>query len=353
MYVPLSLLNPKPSHFILDHLKESLSQTLSHFYHFGGRYKDARTLECNDSAINPLQTRNIYSSQSSPNDQPLVAIQVNKFSCGGICITSSIHHFLGDASSLSLFLNAWARISRAEEDKENVLKDFIIIDTSSIFNPIDVHDVQKSTIDSNAIFNPVGTRVKRFIFDNPKIQALVKSASRDNKESPTRMEALCSFLWAAIQRNSAIKKHVLYSAVNLRKKMNPPLPANIIGNIGHLVSTLTESNECSTDYKFLLPKLQKSFRMAYEDFVDKTKDGGIKYLAGGFSNIRETLAKYEIEQIGLFGMSSWCRFNFYDIDFARKPNYDYSGIEVMLSLLEGRNGETLEEKQGVSLLMLH
>jgi shikimate O-hydroxycinnamoyltransferase/omega-hydroxypalmitate O-feruloyl transferase len=141
-----------------DHLKDSFSQTLTHFYPFAGRIKDDFSIDCNDDGaaliedqvagdismvleqadINQQQqllpcSPYVKSSKLST-DQVTLAVQVNYFNCGGMAISICIWHAVADASTLATFVNSWAAIAR---DPNNVI-DEVVFDCTNLFPPQDL-----------------------------------------------------------------------------------------------------------------------------------------------------------------------------------------------------------------------
>nr|GMC75366.1 vinorine synthase-like [Ipomoea batatas] len=119
----------------IDELKKSLSKTLSLMYPLAGRAKEDRlTVECNDEGVefivadvaenmcclldNPEmeKIRQLTPSAKVYEPQPvgkvLLAVQVNRFSCGGIAIGCFVSHAILDGSTLAKFLETWASFNR-------------------------------------------------------------------------------------------------------------------------------------------------------------------------------------------------------------------------------------------------
>nr|GMD23094.1 vinorine synthase-like [Ipomoea batatas] len=119
----------------IDELKKSLSKTLSLMYPLAGRVKEDKvTIECNDEGVefivadvaeimsclleNPEmeKIRQLSPSAKVYEPQPvgkvLMAVQVNRFSCGGIAIGFFVSHAILDGSTLAKFLEIWASFNR-------------------------------------------------------------------------------------------------------------------------------------------------------------------------------------------------------------------------------------------------
>ncbi|KAJ7953316.1 HXXXD-type acyl-transferase family protein [Quillaja saponaria] len=117
---------------IVETLKSSLSQTLSHYYPFAGRIvQNPRTNEpeilCDNNgalvveaqANIPLKKLDFHNLNkclqgklvSIQPDFPL-QIQVTNYTCGGISITFTFDHALGDASAFGNFMVSWSEIAQ-------------------------------------------------------------------------------------------------------------------------------------------------------------------------------------------------------------------------------------------------
>lgn len=126
--------NPLVANFtsIIEALKFSLAKTLNHFYPFSGRIVEnpstsepeiicdnsgALVVEaCANIALKELNFYNLNQSLqgklvSINHDIPL-QIQVTRYTCGGLAITFTFDHALGDASAFSKFLITWSEIAR-------------------------------------------------------------------------------------------------------------------------------------------------------------------------------------------------------------------------------------------------
>lgn len=115
-------------------LKTSLSHTLTIYYPFCGTMSGNSIVECNDEGVLyteskiPIELSKIFKTPQileinellpfdpySPTQmvkQWNMAIQLNQFRCGGIAIGVCFTHRIADASTVALFLDGWASISR-------------------------------------------------------------------------------------------------------------------------------------------------------------------------------------------------------------------------------------------------
>ncbi|KAF5735238.1 transferase family protein [Tripterygium wilfordii] len=117
---------------ITESLKSSLSETLEYYYPFSGRITEkpetgepevicdnTGALVVEAQANIPLKQLNFYNLDLSLKGKLVsvnsgfpVQVQVTSYTCGGISITFSFDHALGDASSFGKFLVSWSELAR-------------------------------------------------------------------------------------------------------------------------------------------------------------------------------------------------------------------------------------------------
>nr|GMD30147.1 vinorine synthase-like [Ipomoea batatas] len=98
-------------------------------------------------------------------------------------------------------------------------------------------------------------------------------------------------------------------AVNLRARMNPPLPDATFGNLWSLATTVTPSDEAAQGD--LVFQLRTSIRQINAEYVEALQNG-----KGHSERLRKwheiMFSKGEAE---FCKFSSWCRFPIYEVDF--------------------------------------
>ncbi|KAG6406294.1 hypothetical protein SASPL_133894 [Salvia splendens] len=108
-----------------------MAQILSNFYLLAGRYnKEKQQVDCNDqgalfstaqvdvdlsltlrSHVDPQQLNQLLPVDLAAVDgptHPILAVQINRFLCGGLAIAACVSHRVVDTASFSLFFTAWA-----------------------------------------------------------------------------------------------------------------------------------------------------------------------------------------------------------------------------------------------------
>ncbi|KAK7406781.1 hypothetical protein VNO78_08414 [Psophocarpus tetragonolobus] len=312
-----------------NHLKKSLSQALTHYYPLAGRLVDKAFIDCNDQGAPFFETIvrcNLNDVVESPIptevskllpfgmdhivDTPL-AVQLNVFHCGGIALGVCMSHKIADAMSYFVFIQTWATIARSH--LQDINTHFV---SATLFPPRDIpwYDPNR-TITKHKLVSNI------FLFDASVIDGLkAKYAEKmPLHKSPSRVEALSTFIWTRFMASTQVaasespRFYVVAHTVNLRSRMDPPLPAYAFGNYYRAVKafpSLHDKGECH-DYE-LVEKLREEIRKIDSDYILKLQEGS-EYL----NSLREDLQRFEKikGEIVPFTFTSLCRFPVYDADF--------------------------------------
>ncbi|XP_074289251.1 stemmadenine O-acetyltransferase-like [Silene latifolia] len=350
----------------IDLLKSSLSETLSKFYPFAGRFKDIFTVSCNDQGIPFIETRvecvlsdfltssnkvdhlhklmppKEYTAEKALPELVPLAIQVNVFSCGGVVIGCyKLHKLLLDGTSLVVFLKHWAAVAKTrgcnsgtivtvEPDFDAVFSAFPPRPTLG-WMPFNANSYEHQTLVEQ--YEGINVVAKSFVFTKQAITELRTSAASVEVPKPTRVEALAGFVWehcmAAGSAAGAMPlgpdPSVMSFLINMRPRLQPPLPSVSMGNL--ITLTSARANETMG-----LPDLVKSIHGAVlniNDRIDSYQGGqNVEALA---ADLASPIAWYKP---GIYGLSSWCQFGLDEVDFGfGKPKWasPTDGIHYPLS----------------------
>ncbi|KAJ9141221.1 hypothetical protein P3X46_031784 [Hevea brasiliensis] len=360
-----------------QNLKSSLSKTLTLFYPLAGKIKDYSFIDCNDYGVEFVEAQvncpmsNIFQHPDSSLLEKLIpvdlnsketftgaVIQANFFACGGLAIGVSLSHKIADAASLGAFLMAWTASSLSMETPTTVLPHFV----SDTIIP--------SPVDSLALPPPppppstLEMTTRRYVFDASKVSMLKAQAASASLQQPTRVEALTAFLWKCLMTVSRskspgfVKKSVLVQAVNMRKRLLPPLPENYIGNLSG--KFLVESKDTNIELQDLVVHLRKGLEQVGKG-IEAMDIEAILEFAKRFRELHNR------DDIDMYCFTSLCGFPLYEVDFGwGKPtwaivtnlvlkNYvvlidtrDRKGIEVWMSL--SKDDAPLFERNNQELL---
>lgn len=183
-------------------------------------------------------------------DTPL-GVQLNVFECGGIAIGACMSHKIADAMSYFMFIQTWAAIARGEARDYNEINTHFV--SSTLVPPRDI-----PWYDPNKTITKPNTVSRIFVFDASVIDGLkAKYAEKMAlQKPPSRVEALTTFIWTRFISSTQVavaasdqrsRFYVVAHTVNLRSRMDLPLPALAFGNYYRAVKafpSLDHKGEC-------------------------------------------------------------------------------------------------------------
>ncbi|CAN4106530.1 unnamed protein product [Withania somnifera] len=341
---------------ICSHLKTSLSQILTQFYPLPGRMKSEFSIDCNDEGVyykesqvdaslldmikipnaNELVQLTPYNSNgTSSNFQELLAIQVNLFNCGGIAISISISHKIGDASSLCTFIKNWCNSSERLRSNKCCTDSPLMMPHPcfegsdmplSVFLKGQNNMVEKGSpfISLSSIFPPKETAfdrsykkclhiqpiaeklaVKRFIFTASNIAKMKgKLINWGYNENVTRVQVIIGLLWKCFMAAKGCNS-IAIIPVNIRQRIVPPLPENSFGNFFLLTSAIAnvENEWCS-----LVGKIKSAIGRIDGNYVEKIRgEDGLEFVKSNFNQL-EKLIMSQGDDFRVLTIASWCKF---------------------------------------------
>ncbi|XP_050209198.1 stemmadenine O-acetyltransferase-like [Mercurialis annua] len=317
-------------------LKQSLSETLTHFYPLAGRIKDKLSIDCNDEGVFYVEARVNTSLSEYQNQHEFLAstttllpeklnqyqelapgsyvamIQETNFACGGITIGILASHMIMDGTALSSFLRYWASVT--SKSREGLV--YPNFDSSFLFPQYESFPKEATVY---GMMSSVGVQVgkisiKRFKFDASTIAALKAKAISLSVENPTSVEVLSALfskhIMAISKARSGVEKQLaIMHSVNLRRKASPPLSKSSMGNFLWQVATLCKPDEAT--FSSILRQIRDAIAKVDGDFVKKLQgDEGFLNL---YEMVKETSGVlHDVEHINFV---SWCNFGLYETDF--------------------------------------
>lgn len=363
----------------ISQLKKSLSEVLSRYYPIAGKFRDQHSIECNDQGVSFLVTRIRGTKLSAILQNPtetllnplfpdelqwkvmdwvanIVSIQINCFPCGGMAISLCMCHKIVDAATAFNFINDWATVNREEEGKK--LLPFPVLDAgASVFPHGDL------PVFPEVEFGEDKTVVcKRFVFEASKIKslkAIVSSHSHHALKNPTRAEVVTTLIYkrAVYALGLDFKTTSFRMAVNLCKRMVPPMPNKCVGNMAWF---LFVTNPVVTEQHDLVSKMREGLsefnNVLAKKFGGKEKD--LSFISECIkqatttttttTSVPEPCGSSDTEECNqtLFIYASWCRFPAYEADFGwGKPIWvttSFCPVRNGIVLMDTRDGDGIE-----------
>ncbi|ONI12058.1 hypothetical protein PRUPE_4G141500 [Prunus persica] len=346
-------------------LKASLSETLTHFYPFAGKFQYNVSISCNDHGtafseaqvncpilkildkpdfgiLRKLLPTDIASTQADTGY--LLLVQANFFECGGLAIGVSSSHIISDAYTLRTFIKSWADIALMgtfTTDRHAVLPQKFGA-AATLFPQLDFLNSAQPAVE----FAEEKCITKRFVFDASNIAALKSRAASAALPNPTRVEAVSALIWKCVWEASRVSTSGIVRpsewslVVNIRKILvQQPLADDLMGNLVGVFTVKTEAREVvDIDVQSLVTKLRKGV----EEFKAKYGNGvsGVE-VCHFFKEFRNFMTR----DADNYNCSSWCRFPFYETNFGwGNPLWvcQCIGVKNLFVLMDTRNGDGVE-----------
>ncbi|TMX05092.1 hypothetical protein EJD97_002582 [Solanum chilense] len=365
IYIPI-LFNYLPSSsstsYDDDKLEKSLSETLTKFYPFAGRFRkdiDPFSIDCNDEGVEYVRTKvnaddlaqflrgqahnDIESSlidllpikdvePSSPSS-PLFGVQVNVFNNGGVTIGIQISHIVADAFTMATFVNEWAHTCLTGRT----------ISTNPCFGqlswlfPAKVLQFPSPSPDLNTGPNyKIVTR--RFVFDALAIENLRKTI-KDNDmmmKQPSRVVVIMSLMWKVLTHISSAKNNgnsSLGFPINMRGKLSCTAPS-LEHALGNYVMMGIADRKARKDIELndFVKLVGNTIRDTCEAIGKAESVDDISSLA--FNNQIKGVEKLlQGDKMDVYATTSWCKLPWYEADFGWGKPFWVSPVGV--NLIEG------------------
>ncbi|KAL4567437.1 hypothetical protein LXL04_023021 [Taraxacum kok-saghyz] len=325
MHTPVCFFFPNFKNGDAKNLKQSLSQSLTHYYPFAGRFPTPFSpfINCNDEGVefleafhdNPIHDFIHKNEQSETMDQlfpyglsgttrascpNLLDVQLNHFNGGGAALAVSVSHKLIDGNTISNFMNHWANVTRCQSP---INPSFSSSPKSNSIN------LPKFILEDSA---KVNYATNMFVFPNSKLNELKKKVIATGKApvNPSRVEVLTSLIFkhtvsANMARNGDSSKLLLNlsSAMNMRNKfVDENYPETRVGNL----FTLAIANMGEYSGEMRLSDVISEVRKAKMEF------NGVRDMQEAVEKMLNTFGTIQGK---IFYSSSVCKLPFYEVDF--------------------------------------
>ncbi|KAL5550919.1 hypothetical protein UlMin_001095 [Ulmus minor] len=313
-------------------LQQSISETLTRFYPLAGRFLDAATIDCNDDGVyfieavadGPLseflsQPNVEELDQLLPTTDPqtmeisnsaLWLVKFTLYSCGGTAVSISLTHKIVDIATLLTLLKSWTAACR--RDAEPCLPD---LSAATILPPRDIPGLSGSVSLGAEEFVS-----RRFVFEAAEIanlkEKVVSLTGQDHH--PSRVQVVLALIWkcavaAEKSKTGSFKPTALFQAVNLRTRMDPPMPENSIGNFIWPFAVIIEE-ETDLELHIIVTKIREAMTGFLNDKANKFR--GDEAFSTIMAALKERGEIFKTRPgLRAYVCSSWCKFPLFDTDF--------------------------------------
>ncbi|XP_073011038.1 putrescine hydroxycinnamoyltransferase 1-like [Typha latifolia] len=328
----------EPDFFSVQSLKSSLAKALVPFYPLAGRLgldqngrveinctgdgvpfvvaRSGSTIDDFKDFAPSQEIRDSFAPPVESVDPPciLVAFQVTYLRCGGVVLGVISHHNALDGKSALFFIKIFSAITRGGIDDAALIPlpffDHTILSARSLPTILFDHDDYSTNIFQSNSSSPHLTTVLKLSKD--QIQTIKNTCGDDNSRVST-FRAIVAYVWkiACIARGlKGNDETQLYMAVDVRNRLNPPLPQNYMGNATlrtKAVATVEEivANSPSLGVermKTAIHKITDEFVKSFIDYLDTSADLAGLTKRGG------------LPRTSLFAVS-WLGLPIHDADF--------------------------------------
>ncbi|CAL5046467.1 unnamed protein product [Urochloa decumbens] len=253
--------NGEPGFFAADAVKASLSRALVAFYPLAGRLGvDATTgrlqIDCTaegavfvtarsahyslDDLMREFEPcremRDLFVPPTNPPACALLLVQVTRLRCGGVVLGQAMHHSVCDARGAAHFFETWASISRGDAAAATVPPCFdhgllaarqaaarAVLYDHPEYKP----EPETTPLDTSA---GAGSEYASAIINMTKAQV---TALKARCPGASTFRAVAALVWRCACRARSLPDDAetrLYSMIDMRARLAPPLPPGYFGN---------------------------------------------------------------------------------------------------------------------------
>ncbi|XP_071742076.1 spermidine hydroxycinnamoyl transferase-like [Rutidosis leptorrhynchoides] len=366
-HVPIVYFYTQPSvnwNNVIQKLKTSLTTTLVNFYPLAGRLvsisggrlelicngagvqfteanTDVRLADLDNFSDHPIIDQLIpsFDYRRTPiEEMPLLLLQVTRFVCGGWSLGFFISHIAVDGQSSLHFITEWTKVCRGEPlgpppylDRKVLRAGAPAMMTTRFNNNVEQHYAQFSpppTLigqSNNENERRKETAITMLKLTDTLVTKLRNKANENRKNKAdrgfTRYEAVTAHIWQTackIRNHEPEQKTSVGLCIDLRHRMNPPLPENYFGNaIVDVITKGTSGELVSETLGYVCSKIRDTIEKVDDQFVNSVID---------FLKNQEDISKFQDLQLvndceGAFygnpnlGVISWLTLSMYGFDF--------------------------------------
>ncbi|KAL7145192.1 hypothetical protein ABFS83_07G063900 [Erythranthe nasuta] len=348
LFYPSSVAGEKLRPIIIN-LEESLARILPLFYPLAGRYiKENHLVDCNDQGVEfseatvdcdllavtrgggaPAERLNHLlpidiCAADEPTD-PILAVRINRFRCGGVAIGVCVSHRISDSACLGIFLAAWKDAATGGGGSDVIKPDFNSHEFFPSENLPPLHFGVSRTRDTSVI-------CERFMFDKEAISVLrdiynaAASTTLEGGRPPSRVVVVSAVLTQALLRADMAKKGgvpsaaLIAQAINVRERTVPPVSKHAWGtwvSLSYLEYSAEETRLNlleNSDFPGLVRKMRETTVQGVKDCprILSEREFGRWVLVDSYF---EAAKKATNPNYKVIWITDWSKFGEYELDF--------------------------------------
>ncbi|KAF7810013.1 vinorine synthase-like [Senna tora] len=339
--------------FQSQRLQISLSHSLTRFYPLAGRLHDAATIHCNDHGASYIEAR-VHSDLSRflanpdfhtlqhflpPNNNEipqitefptansncslLLLVRFTLFACGGTALSVSVSRKFADLPAFNTLLHYWTATCRGVPPPD--VPDLGL--GPSRFPPREIPEIiSASGINTRA--DKFTTR--RFVFPASNVEELKRGIvtalfGRDNNNDkfqfqfqfqPSRVEVVLALIWRSAvsawsTKTGSFRPSAMFLAVNLRPRMEPPVPRTAMGNFLWPLAVTVEK-ESELNLHVMVRKMRERMKEFVEKKAKRLKDEGGYGMAMEYIRENEEMKEKEVV---VYNCWSWSKNEMLEVDY--------------------------------------
>ncbi|XP_042051693.1 stemmadenine O-acetyltransferase-like [Salvia splendens] len=300
-------------------LKKSLSNVLSIYHPLAGRRVGNLYVDCNDAGTplseaeadcdlslavadpNPSNLKIFLPHETDEFHDLCLAVHATYFPCGGLAIGILLSHKVADASSYLLFLKTWSAVARNGGGVP--LPKF---ELAAYAPQLDILSCQPPP---GLVEGDVATTI--LTFAAAEIATLQERYNSPGCRRPSRVEALSAFIWTRfVSATGAISDPdqmcIVYNAINLRNRADPPLSDHQFGNFIAPSTAFVRAGDSGVE---VVRKVREATKRIDAGYV-----AGLKKRERQLEDIMGHVRASEGVMVKMF-FSSLCGFPFTQVDF--------------------------------------
>ncbi|CAL9106207.1 unnamed protein product [Musa textilis] len=352
--------------FSVEVLKAALAKALLHFYPLAGRVavgEDGRleiqctgegvlfvvarstcTLDVLSDFTPSEEMRQLLAPSSDGNDSMCIMLQVTFFECGGVCLGIATHHGVMDGVSALHFINTWSDIARGAEGTVVVSHDRTLLRARSPPTALFDYFEDQCCKPGRQLYNSITAQLK---LSKDQLTSLKTSIELGSRRRVSTFEAVTAYVWRCAckaRQLEADQETRLYTAVDVRSRLKPPLPPGYFGNAVVRTSVAVATGEIVSS------PLQRTVEQIH-DAVVRVDDEYIRSIIDLLELMKDighmALGTWQESQNDLW-VVSWLQLPVYEADFGwGKPAFmarahvNRRGALYILRSAEGDGGITL------------